>query len=70
MSCRFHQTVPGPDKTLMILCRKAPPVVTSFPIPQQNGAIAWATNSRWPIVQNEDWCGAHEEEGVSLRVVS
>ena len=56
--CKYSGVKVQADKTLVKVCRRHPPHVSTHPIPQQ-GRIAMMTMMAWPSVEDDDWCGEY-----------
>ena len=53
-TCQWWQPTEGQKGE----CHGAPPSVVF--VPRAGAMAASATRSKWPMVKDTDWCGAHE----------
>lgn len=44
------------DKTLVLICRRKPPVAQAALVMSQQGPV-WQSATVWPNVQKHEWCG-------------
>jgi len=55
-TCRYCGILNTVDKTVQLICRRKPPVVSCALIMGQNGP-QWASSTAWPGVDKYQWCG-------------
>ncbi len=55
--CEFCGSTPAGDKTLQLVCRKKPPLVSAALMVSREGQPQWTGVTNWPNVTAADWCG-------------
>lgn len=69
-SCKFSNLLMV-NNTVTTICRKRPPTVVGSPLVTKTqdgfGAQGWFTNTLWPGVTKDDWCGEHEPDPRGVR---
>ena len=63
--CRFHRTVTDAEGALQMACRRHAPIVIYQYVPSPRG-LSLVTQSCWPTVGREDWCGEHAREDARV----
>jgi hypothetical protein len=68
-TCRFYNMVLSGNRP-MFVCRRQPPrVIGNFIGLQNAGQLTFQefTNTVWPVVGKDDWCGDHVDDPRAVR---
>lgn len=67
-TCKFSQLALSNQQPQM-WCRRSPPQAIGNAFPVGNGSLTAWSNTVWPVVQKDDWCGYHEQDPRGARTV-